>query len=113
MKIAIPLGDRNGLKGRVAEHFGRAEIFLIYDTETQTVDVLPNPEAEGKKESPPDFLKRRGVGEVIVSGLGSMAREKFKNHNIRIYKAADDTVEENIRKFRKGKLTDLCKDETS
>ena len=58
MKIAIPTNNKKGLEDTVAEHFGRAKNFLIYDTETKSFEIYPNPEVIGGKEFPPDFLYR-------------------------------------------------------
>ena len=34
MRIVIPTNNKKGLNAQIAEHFGRASNFLIYDTET-------------------------------------------------------------------------------
>ena len=103
MKIAIPTDNGNGLKDAVAEHFGRAKSFLIYDMETKTSNVYPNPEATGGSQLPPDFLYSQGVDAVVVFSLGPMAYNKFKDYRIKMYKAIPGSVSENIKKFEDGK----------
>lgn len=107
MKIVIPINEKGSLDDKVALHFGRASNFLIYDTETESFEIFPNPEVTGGKEFPPDFLYRQGVKAVIVFGLGAMAYNKFKNYNIKTYKAVQETIAANLQKFEDGKLQEL------
>lgn len=107
MKIAIPTDGKKGLEDTIAEHFGRAGNFLVYDTETKIFDIYPNPEISGKAELPPDFLHRQGVEAIIVFSLGLMAYNKFKNYNIKMYKAIEGTVTENIQKLKDNELKEL------
>ena len=111
MKIAIPAEGKKGLEDRVVEHFGRARNFLVYDTETKTFDIYPNPEIAGEVEFPPDFLHRQKVETIIVFSLGPMAYGKFQNYNIKMYKAVEGTVAENLQKFKNDELRELQKED--
>jgi len=107
MRIVIPINEKGSLNDKVALHFGRANNFLIYDTETESFEIFPNPEVVGGKEFPPDFLYRQGVKAVIVFSLGAMAYKKFKNYNIKMYKAVEDTVLKNLQKVEGNELKEL------
>jgi len=107
MEIAIPINEKGSLDNKVALHFGRASNFLIYNTETESFEIFPNPEVAGGKEFPPDFLYRQGVKAIIVFDLGEMAYKKFKNYNIKMYKAIQGTAAANLQKFEDGKLQEL------
>jgi len=107
MKIVIPINEKCSLNDKIALHFGRANNFLIYDTETESFEIFPNPEVVGGKEFPPDFLYRQGVKAVIVFSLGEMAYKKFKNYNIKMYKAVEDTVLKNLQKVEGNELKEL------
>jgi len=107
MRIVIPINEKGSLNDKVALHFGRANNFLIYDTETESFEIFPNPEVVGGKEFPPDFLYRQGVKAVIVFSLGEMAYKKFKNYNIKMYKAVEDTVLKNLQKVEGNELKEL------
>jgi len=111
MKIAIPTDSKKGIDDKVAEHFGRASNFLIYDTETESFEIFPNPEVAGGKEFPPDFLYRQEVEAVIVFNLGAMAYKKFENYKIKMYKATQETIAANLQKFEDGKLQKLKKED--
>ena len=110
VKIAFAINGGN-LKAKIALHFGRANNFLIYDTETKTSNVYPNPEATGESQLPPDFLHNQGVDVIVVFSLGPMAFNKFKNYNIKMYKAIQGSILENIKKLEKGNLGGLKKED--
>lgn len=107
MQIAIPTDEKGSLDDKVALHFGKANVFLIYNTETKDFEIFPNPEIKREKEFPPDFLHRQGVKAIIVFALGRMAYQKFKNYDIKMYKAIPGIISTNLQKFEDGKLPEL------
>jgi len=111
MKIAIPINNKGALDNKVAPHFGRANYFLIYNTEKKTFNILLNPETSGGSELPPDFLHRQGVKAIIAFSLGPKAYNKFKNYNIKTYKAIEETIEKNIQKLENNELKELEKED--
>ncbi len=111
MKIAVPTNDKERLNDEIAEHFGQAKNFLIYDTETKSSALYPNPEVTEGIELPPDFLYRQKVEIVIVFSLGPMAYNKFKNYNIKMCKAVKGTIADNLEKFEDEKLRELEKED--
>lgn len=111
MKIAVPIDSKGGLEDTVAEHFGRAKNFLVYDTKTKIFDIFPNPESTGGSQFPPDFLQGQKVDAVIVFSLGPMAHNKFKNYHIKMYKAVKSTIRDNLEKLKNNKLKKLKKED--
>jgi predicted Fe-Mo cluster-binding NifX family protein len=107
VRIAVPINEKGSLDEKVALHFGRANNFLICNTETKSFETSPNPEVTGGKEFPPDFLYRQGVKAIIVFALGKMAYHKFKNYDIKMYKATQGSIATNLQKFEDGKLEEL------
>ena len=57
-----------------------------------------------------DFLHCQKVEIVITFSLGPRAFEKFKNYNIKMYKAIKATIADNLKKFEDDKLRELKKD---
>ena len=108
MKIAFPT-DGDKLEDKVAFHFGRAKNFLVYDSETKQIEILPNPEVLGLKELPPEFLKKKNIDAVIVYDLGPKAFDKFKEFGIKVYKVLGRSIAENIKDFQDEKLKELKK----
>ena len=111
MRIAVATNQEGSLEDVIAEHSGRAENFLIYDTESDKFTVKPNPEFLGKPELPPDFLHRLKANVVIVFGLGPRAEKKFKKYKIKMHKAITGTILDNIEALKKGDLRKLAKED--
>jgi len=110
MRIAFPTNGKS-LKAEIWFHFGRAENYLIYDTETKKFKIYKNPEVFGKKELPPDFLNRLKADVVIAHALGAKAFDRFKKFGIKVYKAINKSIKENIKQFQAGKLKELGKED--
>ena len=107
MKIAFPINGKGSLESQVSLHFGRATDFLVYDTDEESFETYANPEKSGGTEFPPDFLQRQEIQAAIVLDLGQLAYNKFKNHNIKMYKAVEGTVSLNLQKFKQGQLSEF------
>lgn len=106
MRICVP-SYRGGLDDFVCEHFGRAESFTIYDTETGEVEVIRNTsEHFGGVGRPPEIIKAKGVDAVICSGMGAKAIALFKSFGIKVYMGASGSVKEAIDQFMAGKLVE-------
>jgi len=109
MKIAFATNGKN-LNDEIALHFGQAKSILIFDSKKKTFEVFENPELKGEG-LPPDFLKSQNADAVIAFSLGSRAFGKFKNYKIKVLKAQEGTILENIEKFGEGKLKKLTKED--
>ena len=105
MRLAVP-SYKGGLDDFVCEHFGRAETFTIYDTETGEVEILRNTsEHFGGFGKPPELL--RGKADVILcSGMGARAIALFRSYGIRVYMGAAGRVRDAIEQFLKGRLVE-------
>lgn len=42
MKVCIPTKEKGGLEDEISKHLGSAPTFAIIDTDTMTVEVVPN-----------------------------------------------------------------------
>jgi len=106
MKVCIPT-YKGGLDDYVCEHFGRAESFTIYDTETGEVKVVRNTsEHFGGIGRPPELIRAAGADAVICSGMGAKAIALFKSFGIKVYMGASGRVRDAIDQFLAGKLVE-------
>jgi len=106
MKVCVP-SHKGGLDDFVCEHFGRAETFTIYDTETGEVKVIKNTsEHFGGFGRPPEIIMDLGVDVVICGGIGARAIALFKSFGVKIYMGATGTVKDAIDQFLAGKLVE-------
>ena len=96
---------QGGLSDHVSPHFGRAPVFTIVDTETNTVEVLPNTsEHMGGSGLPPAHMAAAGVQVMLCSGIGPRAIQMFEQYGIRVYVGASGTVRDAVQAWRKGLL---------
>lgn len=106
MKILVTaLGDK--LSASIDERFGRAEYFVIYDTDTKEFEAIKNPflnDQGGVGVSTAKFTVEKGVDAVISGSYGPNALEVLRASSVKLYKAESGTVEKNIDKLLNGKL---------
>jgi len=109
MKICFPTGGPGGLESRIYEHFGSAPVFVIFDTETRTFEEIDNSDlhhANGLCQ-PLKALGGRDVHAVVVGGIGSGALIKLQSQGIRVYRAVEGTVDENMDLIQRQKLPEF------
>ena len=108
MRIAVPLEENRGVDSRVAEHFGRARFFLIYDTESGSFEVIDFEKEEKGVCSPASFLIEKGVHAVYVLGMGYKARCRLEEAGVQVltggYTVARDVLRnlDRLDKFKGG-----------
>lgn len=110
MKIAI-CAKKEGLKSEVSDRFGRAENFVIYDTESKeaiTVDNTAKNAASGAGGSAVKLLNKNDVEVALIPELGPHAIDAVKAFEIKAYAYGDSkTVEEALKNYEDGKLERL------
>ncbi|MEM5786459.1 MAG: NifB/NifX family molybdenum-iron cluster-binding protein [Syntrophobacteraceae bacterium] len=109
MKICFPTRNLQGLDSAVYEHFGSAPGFVIVDTESKKVEEIKNDDlhhAHGMCQ-PLKALGGNKVDAVAVGGIGAGALMKLQAEGVRVYRAAQGTVGENIEFLLKGHLPEF------
>ncbi len=108
MLVAIPLEENKDLESAVAEHFGRARFFLIYDTESKAHRIIDLVKKEEGVCAPAAVLVELGVGAVYVLGMGYRARCMLEEAGVVVltgpYRRAKDVVEnlDRLERFEGG-----------
>ena len=116
MIVCVPSEGEKGLDAPVAEHFGRAPTYTLFDTTTNGVRVIANGgKHNGGNGTATEHLLKENVEVVIAGGLGPKAVEMMKNKGIRVFVGAQGTVCETINLWMKGRLQratleNACKD---
>ena len=109
MKIMITSRGET-LNSPVDERFGRAEVFIIYDSEIGEYEAVKNPflnSQGGVGISAAKFAVEKGVDALVSGSFGPNALEVLKASSIKLYKAEEGTVKENIDKLLQGKLKEF------
>ncbi len=106
MKICFPVKSNEGLQSLTYNHFGNAPLFVICDLETNEVKSVNNGDLnhEHGKCQPIKALSGEVVDAVIVGGIGSGAILKLNSMGIKVFKACEGTVEDNLKLFKENKL---------
>ena len=96
MKVAITSTGQS-LESTIDQRFGRCAFFVIYDTETGGVEILPNPNRDAEEGAGPASVQLVAAKEVqkIVSGeFGVKIKSLLDSLKIQmvVYKEPEKTV---------------------
>lgn len=106
MKIAFPTEQDNGLKSQVYGHFGSAGYFIIVDTDSDAHEVISNSNRvhEHGQCQPLAALGQNTVDAVVVGGIGAGALYKLNSGGVKVYRAVEGSVRENLSLIKSGNL---------
>ncbi len=115
-RIVIPTEDQAGKI--VADHFGRAPFFAVFDIDSDGniagKEVNPNQgEHAGGRGHAHDNIMRYGPNLIIVKGMGPRGLRSFQSQNVAVLRADSSDVEKVMQKFMQQglqELTDGCSD---
>jgi len=103
IKIAIPMAE-----GRLAQHFGHCEQFLLCDVDKEkkeivnTAMVTPPPHEPGIL---PPWLAKQGVHIIITGGMGHRALSLFREQQIEVLTgAASEEPSSIVKNYLDGNL---------
>jgi len=107
MKIAITARGKD-LTSPVDERFGRAEFFIIYDTETgefQAIDNTPNLQAmQGAGVQSAQKIIELGADVLLTGHCGPKAFQVLNAGGVKVCIGATGTVKEAIDAYLRGEL---------
>lgn len=106
MKICITAKEGN-LDAELDPRFGRAQVYIIYDTGNKEIKLLENDNVNvsgGAGTSAAQLMTNEGVEAVISGNFGPNASTSLKALNIDMYTSSVDSIKNVIEKFNKGEL---------
>ena len=86
MKIAIT-STGNSPESKLDTHFGRCSYFVIYDTESESAEFIPNPNKESIEGAGPasaQIIASKNVTKVISGEFGSKVKTIFDQLQIQL-----------------------------
>ena len=110
MKVALPVENKS-LEMPVCPSFGRAPLYVLIDTDSGTYEFLDNAAAAsqgGAGIKAAQALADSGVKALITCRCGENAAQVLNAAGVKMYKAQDGSVKDNIAAFRGGKLSLLA-----
>jgi len=109
MKIAVTALGTN-LQAKVDPRFGRAQNFVIVDTETMKYEAISNAgmnAAHGAGTQSALLMSQNDVEAVITGNVGPNAHQTLAAAGIKMYQVGDMTVEQAIEKFKNSELQEI------
>lgn len=107
MKTAVT-SKGNTLDSEVDLRFGRAAQFIIYDDESEKIEVIDNTQnlnaAQGAGIQAAETLSRQNVDCLISGHCGPNAYRTLSAAGIQVYTGASGTVAEMLTALKEGKL---------
>jgi predicted Fe-Mo cluster-binding NifX family protein len=107
MKVAISASG-SGTEAQVDPRFGRCVCFVIYDTEAQTFETVPNSAASaagGSGVQAAQTVVDKGVSVVLTGQIGPHAFQVLEAAGVKCYTGAGGTVGQCIADYQAGKLS--------
>lgn len=109
MKLCFPVEADQGLNSMVYGHFGSAPMFVVVDSETNTTDTINNQNLGHQHGmcSPIQTLDGNIVDAIVVGGIGAGAINKLNMMGIKVFRATEDTVKNNMDLFQNNSLPEI------
>ena len=107
MKVCITARE-GSLDSEMDPRFGRAQTYLIYDTETKETKVIDNESINasgGAGTAGSQLMSTEGVGAVVSGNYGPNAATGLSALGIDMYTSPVASIKSIIEKFDAGELT--------
>ncbi|MFP4167547.1 MAG: NifB/NifX family molybdenum-iron cluster-binding protein [Desulfonatronovibrionaceae bacterium] len=107
MKLAVS-SQGDSLQSPIDTRFGRAQGFIIYDTDNSSFEFMENKQnlnlPQGAGIQTAQNVANTGVKAVISGHIGPKAFSALSKAEIEIYFASAGTVDEALEAYKKGLL---------
>jgi predicted Fe-Mo cluster-binding NifX family protein len=107
MKIAIS-AKGSDLSSAIDPRFGRAQYFIIFDTDNDEFEVVPNKNnaeaAQGAGIQAAETVVRKKVDIIVSGNLGPKAFDVLSEAGIKAVLWSEGTVSQAIGQIRNGEL---------
>ena len=111
MKIAFPSEDDKGVNSIVYGHFGSARCFIMVETDTVKTAINQDVGHQHGKCQPLHALGGN-VDAVVVGGIGRGALSRLLDSGIKVYRAVEGTIEQNLELIKSGHLREFTLDQS-
>jgi predicted Fe-Mo cluster-binding NifX family protein len=106
MKIAFPVQQAEGLESTVYGHFGSAPRFVIVESETGSFETLNNNDMHHSHgQCQPMKALAGDTVDAVVIGAGALM--KLQADGIKVFRAVEGSVRENLEFIKAGNLPEF------
>ncbi len=98
MKVCFPVQENEGLNSAVYNHFGSAPIFVVVDTDTNSIASIDNGDQHHSHGScnPMKALDNQKVDAIVVGGIGAGALTRLNQMGITVHRSQAETIGSNL-----------------
>ncbi|HME44025.1 MAG TPA: NifB/NifX family molybdenum-iron cluster-binding protein [Syntrophorhabdales bacterium] len=110
MKVCFAVQRDDGVESLVYGHFGSAPAFIVVDTEAADAAVTVNNRDLNHAHAACNPIQAIGglkPDAVVVGGIGAGAINRLNAEGVRVYRAAAETVQQNLDLLKENKLPEL------
>jgi len=101
MKICFPVQKDDGLDSEVYNHFGSAPVFVVIDTDTNSLASINNRDQHHTHGAcnPMKALDNQKVDAIVVGGIGAGALTRLNQMGITVHRSQAETIASNMALF--------------
>lgn len=101
MKICFPVQKDDGLDSAVYNHFGSAPVFMVVDTNTNSIASISNGDQRHAHGAcnPMKALDNQKVDAIVVGGIGAGALSRLNQMGIAVHRSQAETIRGNMALF--------------
>jgi predicted Fe-Mo cluster-binding NifX family protein len=109
MKVCFAVEKDDGVKSLVYGHFGSAPAFIVVDTDIDKAVTVNNRDLNHVHGAcnPIQAIGGLRPDAVVVGGIGAGAITRLNAEGVKVYRAAAETVQQNLDLLKEHKLPEL------
>ncbi len=109
MKLCFAVQKDEGVESLVYGHFGSAPAFVVVNTEDNAIFRIVNGDMNHVHGacSPMKAIGGADIDAVVVGGIGAGALNGLNARGIKVFKATEETIKENLALFHENRLPEL------
>ena len=109
MKVCFAVQKDDGVESVVYGHFGSAPAFIVVDTDIDKAVTVNNRDLNHVHGAcnPIQAIGGLKPDAVVVGGIGAGAITRLNAEGVKVYRAAAETVQQNLDLLRESKLPEL------
>lgn len=112
--ICVPSLDKDGLRGKISQHFGKTPYFVLIKWENDKIETFQILESNGKHMgghmTSGELITGSGANTLLCGNLGPKAIQMLQKAGIKVYVGASGTVIEAVQDWAEGKLKQASMD---
>ena len=109
MRLCFAVLKDEGGESTVYGHFGSAPAFVVVNTEDNAMFKIVNNDVDHNHGAcnPMKAIGGADIDAVVVGGIGAGALSGLNARGIKVFKATENTIKENLALFHESRLPEL------